>query len=64
MKKKSLKVLIIFICLAFSLSVSFADNVSKAEKLMRKAKMTSIQDESYEYANAARELYEEEYEKN
>ena len=64
MKKFSLKVLILFICLAFSLSVSYADNMSKADKLLRKAKMTSIQDESYEYVNAARELYEEEYEKN
>ncbi len=64
MKKFSVKVLILFVCLAFSLSASFADNMTKAEKLLRKAKMTSVQEESYEYVNAARELYEEEFEKN
>ncbi len=64
MKKISIKVLIFLVCFAFSFSASFADNMSKAEKLLRKAKMTSIQDESYEYINAARELYEEEFEKN
>ncbi len=64
MKKFSLKFLIFFICFAFSFSVAFAGNISKAEKLLRKAKMTSVQDESYEYINAARELYEEEYDKN
>lgn len=64
MKNFSVKVLILFVCLAFSLSASFADNISKAEKLLRKAKMTSVQEESYEYINSARELYEEEFEKN
>lgn len=64
MKNFSVKVLILFVCLAFSLSASFADNMSKAEKLLRKAKMTSVQEESYEYINSARELYEEEFEKN
>ena len=64
MKNFSVKVLIFFVCLAFSLSASFADNMSKAEKLLRKAKMTSVQEESYEYINSARELYEEEFEKN
>ncbi len=64
MKKISIKVLIFIVCFTFSLPVVFADNMSKAEKLLRKAKMTSVQDESYEYINAARELYEEEFEKN
>lgn len=64
MKKYSLKLIVLFISLVFSLSAVYADNISKAEKLLRKAKMTSVQEESYEYVNAARELYEEEYDKN
>ena len=64
MKKFSVKVAVMFICLILIGQASFADNISKAEKLLRKAKMTSIQDESYEYVNSARVLFEEEYEKN
>ena len=64
MKKLSVKIFILFLCFACFSQTSFADNVAKAEKLLRKAKMTSIQDESYEYVNSARALYEEEYEKN
>ena len=64
MKKYSLKIIALFISFVLSVSVVYADNMSKAEKLLRKAKMTSIQEESYEYVNAARELYEEEYDKN
>lgn len=64
MKKISLKITVLLICIIFSINASFADNISKAEKLLKKAKMTSVTEESYEYLNAARLLYEEEYEKN
>ena len=63
MKKNTFKILILLLCLCFTLQCSFADNISKAEKLLKKAKLTAIPEESYDYINSARELYEEEYEK-
>ena len=42
----------------------YADNISDAEALLKKAKIASIQDEAYEYINKARDLYLKEYEKN
>lgn len=63
MKKNILKSLIFLLCLCFTLQCCFADNIDKAEKLLKKAKLTAVAEESYDYINSARELYEEEYEK-
>lgn len=64
MKKFSFKLLILLICLCISFQPIYADNLSKATKLLKKAEMTSVLEESYEYINNARVIYEEEYEKN
>ena len=64
MKNSILKFLILLVCLCFTLQYSCADNISKAEKLLKKAKLTAVAEESYDYINSARELYEEEYEKS
>ena len=58
------KLLILLICLCISFQPIYADNLSKATKLLKKAEMTSVLEESYEYINNARVIYEEEYEKN
>ncbi len=58
------KIVIAIFCIFYLSSYAYADNVSQAEKLLHKAKMTSVQEESYEYINKARELYLESYEKN
>ena len=42
----------------------FADDVSKGEQLIKKAKMAQIKDESYEYINKARDIFREAYENN
>ena len=63
MKKISLKIVILLLCFGFFIQGCFADNITKAEKLLKKAKLTAIPEESYDYINSARELYFEEYEK-
>lgn len=42
----------------------FADNFSKAEKLLKKAQNTSVKEESYEYIEQARLLYKEKVDEN
>lgn len=64
MKNVFNKVFIILLVFAFSSSVVFADNFSKAESLIKKAKLAKNQEESYEYVHKARVLYEEEHEAN
>ena len=51
------------LCVLFCTQFCFADSIKRAEKLMQKAKVTAIAEESYDYANEARKIYEEEYEK-
>lgn len=64
MKIKKFKYLIFFLIFSLCINCVQADNFTEAEKLIRKAKSASIQDESYEYINKARILYEEEYDSN
>lgn len=57
----------ILICLIFFIFINisaYGSNLSQAQKLLKKAKMTSIQEESFEYINKARILLEDEYESN
>ncbi len=56
------KIIIFTFCFIYLSLTAFADNISQAEKLLKKAKMASVQEEKYEYINKARVLYEEEYE--
>lgn len=56
-------VIIIFFMICIS-SAAFADNFSQADSLVRKASVTRIPEESYEYLHKAQYYYNEEYEKN
>lgn len=64
MKKIRYKALILFLCICLPLHTSFASDIQKAQQLLRKANIASVAEEGYEYANAARNILEEEYEKN
>lgn len=66
MISKNLRNKFIFTILVIAITANcvFADNFTQAEKLLRKAQTTSIQEEGYEYIHKARVLYEEEYEAN
>lgn len=64
MKKNLLKVLILSLCLIVTANCSYADNIKKAEGMLRKAQTASIQDEAYEYINKARVYFMDEYEEN
>lgn len=58
MNKKLVKFLVC-LCLLNSLFCSVsADEYSKAEKLIRKSQTASVKEESYEYINEARKLYQ------
>ena len=63
--KKILQISIVFSLISFlSTNMAFADNISMAEDMLRKAKTASLQDEAYEYIHKARILYEDEYDDN
>ncbi len=64
MKKNIVNLFILFSCFIFCCNQVNANNFEKAEKFIRKAETASIQDESYEYINKARVLYQEEYDEN
>lgn len=64
MKNFTYKILIALILLCLPVQTVFADEIQKAQTLLKKANLASIPEEGYEYANAARKIYEEEYEKN
>lgn len=64
MKNINLSILILFICIYFIGNNAIANNIEKADKLLRKAETASIQEEAYEYINKARILYQEEYDEN
>lgn len=56
-------IILVFLLLSFA-EVTYADNISKAENLIKKSQTATIREEKYEYLNAARELYKKEYDKN
>ena len=64
MKKFYLRYIYILLCFLFLINATYADNFTQAENYIRKAKTTSVPEESYEYIHKARILYLEEYEKN
>ncbi len=64
MNKFYLKLIIIILITTFSCTQAYANNLSQAQKLLKKAKMTSVREESYDYINKARVLFEDEYENN
>lgn len=64
MKKITLNIFILCISFGFLCNYANADNFEKAENLIRKAEAASIQEESYEYINKAKVLYQEEYDGN
>ena len=64
MKKNLLKFIILSLCLVFTSSQVLADNIKKAEGMLRKAQTASLQDEAYEYIHKARGYYQEEYDEN
>lgn len=64
MKKICLQYIYILLCFLFLTNSAIADNFSRAENYIRRAKTTSVPEESYEYIHKARILYQEEYDKN
>lgn len=64
MKRFFIKVVIAFVCTGFLSAGVFADEYSKAEKLIRKSQTASIQEEKYEYINEARLIYQSKFEEN
>ena len=63
--KKILQTGIILSLTVFAgINYSYADNISQAESMLRKAQTASLQDEAYEYIHKARILYEDEYDDN
>ncbi len=62
---KVLRNLFVYIFIIILLqSQVLADDVSKGEQLIKKAKLAQIKDESYEYINKARDIFREAYENN
>ncbi len=61
MKNLYLKSIAVLLTFSFICTQAYAGNISKAQNLLKKAKMTSVKEESYEYINDARILLEEEY---
>ncbi len=64
MKNIFIKLIIIFVLVSVTAGEIFADNFSKAKNYIRKSETTTNKDAKYEYLNMAKEIYEEEYEKN
>jgi lipopolysaccharide biosynthesis regulator YciM len=64
MKNFYFKFIVILLSGIFIVNSAFADNFSKAESLIRKAKTTTNVEEGYEYLHQAQNLYKEEYDKN
>ena len=64
MKKNLLKIFLLSLCLFLTANQTFADNIKKAEGMLRKAQTASIQDEAYEYINKARVYFQDEYDEN
>ena len=59
-----LKVGIVFLIFLANVSVTFADNFSKADELVRKSFLALSPEESYDYLHKAEDFYMQEYEKN
>lgn len=59
-----IKSLLLILAFIFVQEIVCADDISKAEQLIQKAKMARIEDESYEYINSARDIFRDAYEKN
>ncbi len=64
MKKNLLNIVILSLCLIFFVNQAYADNIKKAETMLRKAQTASLQDEAYEYISKARVYYQDEYDEN
>ena len=64
MKKILQTGIILSLILVMGINYSYADNISQAEGMLRKAQTASLQDEAYEYIHKARILYEDEYDDN
>ena len=64
MKKILQTGIILSLILVMGINYSYADNISQAESMLRKAQTASLQDEAYEYIHKARILYEDEYDDN
>ncbi len=64
MEKFYLKIIIIFFVFMIVYHPVYADNYSKAERLIRKSQTALIKEESYEYIEEARQLYKEKYDEN
>ena len=64
MKYFYLKFVTLLLIFSFICTQAYASNISQAQKLLKKAKLTSVTEESYDYINRARILLEEEYENN
>lgn len=55
---------ILIFCLVFFAELSFANDYSKAERLIQKSKTATIKEQSYDYINEAREIYLQKYNEN
>lgn len=55
---------ILIFCLVFFAELSFANDYSKAERLIKKSKTATIKEQSYDYINEAREIYLQKYNDN
>ena len=61
MKNFYFKIIVILLVFIFAYNPVYADNYSKAERLIRKSQTALIKEESYEYIEEARQLYKEKY---
>lgn len=64
MKNFYFKIIVILLVFIFAYNPVYADNYSKAERLIRKSQTALIKEESYEYIEEARQLYKEKYDEN
>lgn len=64
MKIKVKNIFIFLVCVLLSLNVCIANDLGQADSLLKKAKITKVEDESYDYILKARKIYQEECDEN
>ncbi len=61
---KKYLLIILFLIYVYNANYAYSDNFKTADELVRKSKISSSQEESYDYLNKAEKYYMEEYNKN
>lgn len=64
MKKLLTNISILIYCFLIMAGNSYADDYSKAEKLIEKSKTATIKEQSYDYINEARKIYLKKFDEN